>query len=343
MHSAILALLFLATNVSFPATNVAFPDDYTPSPCAAENVCQSYDRTQLKSAAFTMLGLSPDAKWFENHYDEMLKLYAPICRKHATCLATPGNNFLFCDDIVIREYRAVCDTAYPKSKNAFENEQCREFTEIWALGVDMRANAVSVEGQKCAKEKGLDVMHAKPPIVWVEPSPIPRGYKGDIYVYALDPDTHVPVQANIEIEKQQIYSPANPTGRVATGYPFKWSHKYNRVKTADGHADLAPPMLTLTPQFYPAVTIPLPSPAPKMIVEMKPAKLKRGVNKVTVTARDAESGEPVEARVMAGHDVAGDTNQPIEITVPKSGKVPEIWVTSLFDAYGDVVVKPDSR
>jgi hypothetical protein len=72
---------------------------------------------------------------------------------------------------------------------------------------------------------------------------------------------------------------------------------------------------------------------------MTPAKLHPGKNRVTVTARDAESGKPVEGRVMAGELVAGDTDQLLEIEVPRRGKAPEIWVTSLFDAYGDVVVK----
>ncbi|HJW92794.1 MAG TPA: hypothetical protein VJ901_04190, partial [Thermoanaerobaculia bacterium] len=267
-----------------------------------------------------------------------MQLFAPICKKHATCLATPGNNFLFCDDILIREYRAVCDKNFPKSANPSDYEQCKEFTEIWALGVDMGANQFAKTGQNCAKEKGLAVMHAKPPVIWIEPATIPRDYKGDIYVYAIDPDTHVPVRADITMDKQIIYAPANPAGNLATGYPFKWAHKYNRVKRADGHEDLEAPMMTIKPELYPAVTMRLPSEVPKMIVQMKPSILHAGVNKVTVTATDAETGKPVEARVNVGPDAVGDTNTPIEITVPKSGKVPEVWVTSLFDAYSDVVV-----
>lgn len=334
-----LALLVSATTLAQTSTRPTFPDDFTPSPCAPEGTCKSYDRSQMRNAAFTMLALQLDQHWVESHWDQMMELYKPICRKHATCLATPANNFLFCDDILIREYRWVCDKNFPQSTNAFDNDQCKAFTEIWALGVDMGANKFAEQGQKCAKEKGLDAMHTKPPIVWIEPSPIPRDYKGDIYVYALDPDTHVPVRADITVENQIIYTTANPAGNVATGYPWKWS-KYNRVKRADGHEDLEAPMLTLHSAVYPDTQIRLPSAPPKMIVEMTPAKLHAGVNKVTVSAKDAETGKPVEARVYAGITVVGDTNTPIKITVPKSGKAPEVWVTSLFDAYSDVVIFP---
>ena len=341
MRNAVISFLFIAASIAHAqeAPRVPFPDDFTPSPCALAQTCESYDRTQLRNAAFTMLGLSPDGKWFEDHYDQMIKLYAPICRKHATCLATPGNNFLFCDDLLINEYRAVCDRAFPKSASEFDNEQCRNFTEIWALGVDMHASAYAKQGQECAHEQGFDAMHTRPPIVWIVPAQIPRDYKGDIYVYAIDPDTKVPVRADIELDKQVIRAPANPTGKTSTGYPFKWTHKYNRVKNAEGHEDLVAPTLTLRPDLYPAVTIPMPAPPPKMIVEMTPAKLRAGVNKVVVKARDAETGQPVEARVMLGRDAVGETDQPIEITLPRGAKIPEVWVTSLFDAYSDVVVK----
>jgi len=339
MRNAILFLLLFAASFASAQERQPFPDDFTSSPCAVAGTCVSYDRSQLRSAAFTMLGLSPNGQWFDDHYDQLTKLYAPICRKHATCLATPGNNFLFCDDLLIREYRAVCDRTFPPSTNAFDHEQCREFTEIWALGVDMHASGFATQGQQCAKEQHLDVMHTKPPIVWVVPATIPRDYDGDIYVYAIDPDTHVPVRADIDIEKQLIRAPANPTGKTSTGYPFKWTHKFNRVKNAEGHEDLAPPTLTLNPEFYPPVIITLPATPPKMIVEMTPAKLRAGVNKVIVKSRDAETGQPVEARVMIGRDAVGETNEPIVITLQRGMKVPEVWVTSLFDAYSDVVVK----
>jgi len=341
MRTILIALLLsLATAVmAQDAPRPVFPDDYTPNPCAPEGTCQSYDRTQMRSAAFSMLAFNLDQRWVDAHWDQMLQLYAPICRKHGTCLATPGNNFLYCDDTIVPEYRAVCDRAFPKSTNAEDNTQCRMFTEIWVLGADMHGKKLSERGLACAKEKHLDVMHTKPPIVWIVPATIPRGYKSDIYIYAIDPDTHVPVQANVTLDKQLIYAPSNPAGNLATSYPFKWPIKYNRVKNAEGHEDVEAPLVTVKAEFYPPVTFRLPSTPGTMLVTMTPATLHPGVNHVTVTARDAETGKPVEARVMAGRDAVGETDQLIEITVPKGKKAPELWVTSLFDVYSDVVVK----
>jgi len=90
---------------------------------------------------------------------------------------------------------------------------------------------------------------------------------------------------------------------------------------------------------YPLTTLVLPAPPPKVIVEMlpPPEKLKSGQNTVTVTARDAEAGKPVELRVMVGTKPAGESNKPFVLEL-KGKKRPEIWTTSLFDAYSDVVV-----
>jgi hypothetical protein len=269
MRNAVLTLFLLIASTAGaqqPPARESFPNDYTPSPCAPAGTCVGYSKGEMPNAAFALLGLQIDVRWLDAHYDQMMELFAPTCRKHATCLATPGNNFLFCDDVLVREYRAVCDKVFPKSKNATDFEQCHEFTEIFALGVDMHAKAFADTGQQCAKEKHLDVMHAKPPIVWIEPQTIPRGYKGYITVYAIDADTHVPVRADITIENQIIYAPANPAGNVATGYVFNWPIKYKRVKNADGHEDLAPPEVTVKPELYPPVTFTMPSTPPKMIV-----------------------------------------------------------------------------
>jgi hypothetical protein len=77
---------------------------------------------------------------------------------------------------------------------------------------------------------------------------------------------------------------------------------------------------------------------PVMKAEMKPAKLRRGKNRVTITAVDSVTGKPVEARVMGGERVLGKTNEPFELEI--TGKQPEIWITNLYDRYSDVVVAP---
>jgi hypothetical protein len=85
----------------------------------------------------------------------------------------------------------------------------------------------------------------------------------------------------------------------------------------------------------------VPVEVPVMKVTMKPAKLKRGKNSVTITAIDSITGKPVEARVMAGEIVAGKTNAPFQLEI--SGKRPEIWITNLYDRYSDVVVAPAEK
>lgn len=77
-----------------------------------------------------------------------------------------------------------------------------------------------------------------------------------------------------------------------------------------------------------------------MTVKMDPdpSELAPGTHTVTISAHDAATGEPVEARIMGGHHVLGKTNVPFELTIAKGEKRPEIWVTSLYDRYDDVVV-----
>jgi hypothetical protein len=45
-------------------------------------------------------------------------------------------------------------------------------------------------------------------------------------------------------------------------------------------------------------------------------------------------------RVMAGDLVLGNANAPVTLEWKKGQKRPEIWITSLFDRYGDEVVAP---
>jgi hypothetical protein len=120
-----------------------------------------------------------------------------------------------------------------------------------------------------------------------------------------------------------------------------WKPKPVRVPNAAGHKDVLPPAVTLQAPGYRTVTFRLPMEIPSMKVTMSPAKLRRGKNTVTVTAVDAATGKPVEARVMGGQLVLGKTNVPFELEVV--GKAPEIWVTSLYDRYNDVVVAPGGK
>ena len=84
--------------------------------------------------------------------------------------------------------------------------------------------------------------------------------------------------------------------------------------------------------------LPLPIDRPKMTATLEPAQLTPGTNTITVRAIDADSGKPIYARVMAGDRVLGDVNKPLTLEWKRGEKRPEIWVTSLYDHYNDVVV-----
>jgi hypothetical protein len=89
----------------------------------------------------------------------------------------------------------------------------------------------------------------------------------------------------------------------------------------------------------------MPAAPRRVAIEVSPAidKLKRGKNKITVNAIDVMTNKPVELRVMLGETILGDTNKPLEFEVKKGEKRPEIWATSLFDKYSDVVVAPAEK
>lgn len=88
------------------------------------------------------------------------------------------------------------------------------------------------------------------------------------------------------------YAPANPTGKLATFYPFKLPFKFIRVPNAEGHTSLVPPMVTVEAEGYPPTQFRLAAPVPEMKVEMRPAPsaLRRGKNVVTIQAHDAATG-----------------------------------------------------
>ncbi len=214
---------------------------------------------------------------------------------------------------------------------------CSAFLETYLLGIDLHAKAQWEPAQACASKSATP--RSKPLDIWMEPAVIPPEFKGDLIFYALDPDTRVPILAHITFEDQIVYSKAIPTGKPGTFYPFEYPVKFKRVPNREGHTDLVPPMVTVSAPGYPVTTFPLAAEVPKLIAEMtpEPTKLRRGKNVVIVQARDAATGKPVEARVMFGDDVVGDTNKLFTLEV-KRGRRPEIWLTSLFDRYSDVVV-----
>ena len=317
-----------------------FPDDYVPHPCAAAAACASLSRSQIVDAAATLRGYTIDQAWLEAHWDEMLELVRPTCAKLATCYATPGNSSLFCMDLLFPEFWGKCDR-YPKDSPDYE--QCSLFMRIYSLRADLKDKETWEQAQACAAKQPARTQPGTMK-VWMSPERIGDEYSGKFTVYALDVETRVPVQALVTMEGTRLSARA-PGGKPWTNYEIEWPVKFRRVPNADGHTDLVPPSVTVTADGYAPITLTLPAEPRKVVVGMTPSagKLKPGPNTVTVTAKDVVTGQPVELRVMLGDTVAGDTNKPITIELPKGQKRPEIWATSLFEKYSDIVVAPAGK
>ncbi len=340
------ALLSCAASL-FAQSHDPFPIEFTPSPCAPAKNCESFRPSNMPSAAFKFYGLPLDPDWIDQHGDAVVGAMSLACRRHATCLGTAGNTFAFCDDVLTAEVHPVCDKLFPSNTNRHEWDQCSAFRDTFLLGLDQRAEALWKQQQDCAKNAAAP--HQKPLDLWMSPPTLPVEFSGQVKFFALDPDTHVPVLARITFENQRVYAPANPVGNPASFYPIDYTLKYARVPNAEGHTDVVPPTIVVTTPAYPEVAGAPPYPVmkfrlsaevPKLVVEMKPApeKLRGGKNSVIISARDAATGKPVEMRVVVGNDQIGNTNTPITVEVRRSGHHPEIWLTSLFDKYSDVVV-----
>lgn len=341
MRSAVLAFALLAAVSAGAATPPpsplpVFPDDYTVSTCAPTS-CDTFHTDEFANAAFRFLGLSTDLHWFEAHSDELLALMEPFCKKRNTCIATPGNAHMFCDDLVTPGMRTACDTKYPREKDPHGWDQCSAWVEVYALGMTQQSLPVWRTAQACAKPGAF--MHDELPEVWMAPEKIPTNYEGYLTIFAIDRNTHVPVYGHIGWENQIIYAPSNPTGETATYYPFKGPVKLVRVPNADGHFDVVPPKVTITWEYYPTMTYRLPMIIPTMTAQLETDKnFKRpGKHTIKVVAKDA-NGSAADVQVMLGDRAIGPANTPIEVERDKNEKFPDIWVTSLFDRYSDVVV-----
>src|ERR1700716_1528174 len=132
-----IALLLFASSVfTQQPTHELFPSDYKASPCAPENASESFDDISFSSAAFKFLLRTLDVKWIEEHHDEMLALMQPYCAKRATCLATPGNVWWFCNDVFSQEIRVACDKKYSQKTQPHDSESCHTWVDTFMIGVD---------------------------------------------------------------------------------------------------------------------------------------------------------------------------------------------------------------
>jgi len=339
---SLVFLLFATALRAQDAPREIFPSDYTPSPCAVKTSCVSFPDSAMASAAYQFYALQLDQDWAVKHGQEIKDAMAPFCRKHSTCQAALTNSYTFCADVLAADARPICEKMFPKSKDTHDWEQCRQYLEVYLLGIDQNSVNSWKTAQACAK-KQPPAAHTKPLDVWVVPNPIPYEYKGYVTFYGTDPDTKVPILADVKFENQTIYAEANPAGSSATFYPMKLPFKYVRVPNKEGHTDALPPMVTIGIDGYPPATFRLPATVPRAIAEMTPATLHPGKNVITVTARDSISGRAIDGRVMLGPDEAGFTAQPITIEWKKGTKRPELWLRPYLNRYGDVVLVPAEK
>ena len=340
----LLVLLLLVAPAAFAARpttgSQAFPNDYKPHPCAPSQACASLKASEVVSVGATMRGYSLTEEWVRANFDTMVELMQPACAKLATCYATQGNAAVFCTDLLFPELSAVCDR-FPK--DSADYEQCAMFTRIYTLRADLQDKQTWQAAQACAAEKTPRTAEGKLEITFL-PATIGRDYKGKFVVYAIDPELRVPIQALVEMPNTRLSARA-PGGKPWTNYEIEWPAKFLRVPNAAGHTDLVAPSITISAAGYAPVTMQLPMTAPKVRVEMSPSagQLKPGKNTVTFTARDTETNKPVELRVLLGQTILGNTNKPVEVELKKGQKRPEIWATSLFDRYDDVVIAPAEK
>jgi hypothetical protein len=330
----VMLLTFPALAQSPSAIREAFPSDYTPSPCAADTaaVCKSFAMEKMSSYGATFRGFDMRQEWVNEHWDEMTKAFTPLCTKIANCFTVKVNDWVYCLDIMREDFIGTCNR-FPADSE--DRRQCTMFAMTYYIGLGAKtqlhkASQDCIAANPTTGERKLEA--------WIQPQTFAFDFHDLMTVFAYDAETHIPVRALVTIDAGTLRSTEGPVSTA--GYATKWRAGLKNVTNAQGHRDLVGPTMTLTATGYQPLTIPMPVEVPKAIVEMTPpaAELKPGTNNITVTARDAATGKPAELRVMAGDRVVGKTNTPLQLELMPGKKRPEIWVTSLYHRYSDVVV-----
>jgi hypothetical protein len=346
MKKVLVLLALLAAPAAFGGRLTTgrqpFPDDYKPHPCAPADPCGAVSPTDILQLATTLRGYPLRLEWVDAHWKEMMELIRPTCAKTATCYATAGNTAVFCMDLLFHEFWGVCDRYPADSEMA---EQCSLFMRIYAFRADLRDKQIWKQAQACAAQQAPKTETPRRMDVWISPKKIGDDYEGKFVVYALDPETKVPIQALVSMPNTRLGA-RSEGGKPWTNYEIKWPITFLRVPNADGHTDLVPPEITVTADGYETVTMKMPVEAGQAIIETTPAlnTLQPGRHTVTFNARDARTGKPVELRVMLGETtILGNTNQPVQVEIRKREKRPEIWATSLFHRYHDIVIAPAEK
>ena len=334
-----LAILLFATFPLFaePAGRDPFPSDYTPSPCAPDSgaVCETFAKQNYLTFGAQFRGFALDRKWIDEHWDEMRTAFLPICGKIANCFTIPGNPSTFCIDLARDEFQVPCERF---ERGTRDHDQCSMFATTQVIGLGIKKQ-LHQEAQSCATKAATGETRRLE--AWTSPSRITSDFDGRLRIFAIDAESRIPVRARIASDGPGRFR--STEGPVPTAAAIlEWNPRLKRVPNEEGHTNVVRPSFTLQADGYEPLTIPAPIEIRAMVVEMdpSPAQLRPGKNVVTITTRDSVTGQLVEARVMAGAMIAGETNMPIELVIERGKGIPEIWVTSLFDRYSDVVVSP---
>lgn len=334
MKKALLLLLLATSAFADGPLPEIFPSDYTPSPCASDpaSVCESFPISRISAGAAMYRGFQLRQDWVYAHWDEMTAAFRPYCAKIASCFTIKDNDWVFCLDLLREDFIGTCNR-FPEGSD--DRDQCRMFAITYYIGLGGKAkqHAKAQECSATAGTEGTRKLHA-----WIQPETFDHNFQGPLTVYAYDAETHIPVRARLAIDGGTLKYTEGPLN--TSGYPSIWTAGLARVQTPDGHRRIIGPTATLTATGYEPLTFPIAIDVPKLIVEMTPSadQLKPGMNTIHVTTRDAETGKPVEMRVMAGDLVLGNANGPLTLELKRGRKRPEIWVTSLYDRYSDFVI-----
>lgn len=313
-----------------------YPDDYIASPCApsAEAMCGGVKKVDFANLAFRFRGVTIDHGWIDAHWDEMKKRLAPFCSKMSNCYTMRGNDTVWCQDLFRRDFVSTCDR-FPEG--SADREQCVMFATVYFITIPVKTHLFTA-AQECAQRNG-DWSSGRLE-AWITPREIALDSSEPFTVHAIDAKRRVPIRATITIDGGGLIEPTDGPYPM-TSVPISWQRRLRRIPNAEGHTDVVAPTITIHTEGFEPLQLALPVIVPKVKVAMtpSPAALRQGVQTVTITAHDTATGEPVEMRVMGDGRILGNTNAPFELTI--DGAVPEIWLTSLFDLYSDVVVVPE--
>lgn len=340
MTKFLTAFLLLLAPVALAADapqREVFPDDYVRQSCAPKNICTSLRPLEFGQIA-KVRGFELRNEWVLAHWDQMLTLLNPACEKVANCLTMPGNDWVWCKDVAYDDFVKSC-ASFDDPDDA---KRCGYFATVFFLGQDVPTHRAFDEAQKCGIEQAAAAPQKEKTFeYWMLPAKLPIGYNGKIMIHAIDSETRIPLMVHLNVDgPNPLYPTDTVDGKPLAGYAQRYKFTLKRVARPDGHFDVEIPVVTLTMPGYRTEQFTIPTDRSEMILSMSPKSLKRGKNTVTITATDATTGKPVEARVMGDDHVLGKTNKPFEVEWKKGEASPEIWVTSLYDLYDDAVMFP---